>query len=131
MHSAPQLQDHDSRRRRGKAAARRLDAKWYPLLAQLLDRLERAGLPYEIKAQPAPVRVLVWADEWRCDVKFSPDGSVEIQQSDQSARPDTIQRSSTTCPSSQGSDRGSTHSDDRGLVVSVGAADRNIAPHVA
>jgi hypothetical protein len=38
------------------------------------------GLPSEIKAQPASVRVLVWADEWRCDVKFSPDGSVEIQQ---------------------------------------------------
>jgi hypothetical protein len=65
---------------RGKSAAGRLDAKWYPLLAQLLDRLERAGLPYEIKAQPASVRVLLLADEWRCDVKFSPDGSVEIQQ---------------------------------------------------
>jgi hypothetical protein len=57
--------------------------------------------------------------------------ALRSNNSDQSARPNTIQRSSTTCPSSQGSDRGSTHSDDRGLVISVGAADRNIAPHVA
>ena len=52
--------------------------------------------------------------------------ALRSNNSDQSARPNTIQRSSTPCPSSQGNDRGSTHSDDRGLVVSVGAADEQL-----
>lgn len=36
-----------------------LDATSYPLVAQLLDRFDRAGPPHGIKARPASVRALI------------------------------------------------------------------------
>lgn len=57
-----------------------LDTTSYPLLVQLLDRLDRAGLPYDIKARPASVRVLIRPPGWHWDIKFSPDGDVEIER---------------------------------------------------
>jgi len=42
-----------------------LDATSYPLVAQLLNRLDRAGPPHDIKARPASVRVLIRPADWR------------------------------------------------------------------
>jgi hypothetical protein len=73
-----------------------LDATSYPLVAQLLNRLDRAGPPHDIKARPASVRLLIRPADWHW-----------------------------------GQQPKINSSDDRGLAVSGGAADRNNAPHVA
>lgn len=50
----------------------------YPRLLDLLRRLEEAGLPHTVKAKPASIRVDVRLPDWRWEIKFTPDGVVEI-----------------------------------------------------
>jgi hypothetical protein len=52
----------------------------YPQLVRLLDRLDGAHLSYEMKTRPASVRVSVVRGRRRWEVRFTADGSVEIQR---------------------------------------------------
>ena len=52
----------------------------YPQLVRLLDRLDEAKVSYDVKTRPASVRLSVMRRRRRWEVRFAPDGSVEIQR---------------------------------------------------
>ncbi|MHB8341925.1 MAG: hypothetical protein ACYDB7_12260 [Mycobacteriales bacterium] len=58
----------------------RVHAPSYPLLLKVIDRLDKAGLPYDVKVRPASIRVDVRPKGGRWELKFTPDGGVEIQR---------------------------------------------------
>jgi len=58
------------------------DRSNYPHLVQFLDRLDQAGLTYDLKVRPASARLSVLRPPHRWDIKFSTAGSVEVQKYD-------------------------------------------------